>query len=115
MTMFLKKIFLKFFKQKKSYRANLRELNREFLSFKGLYLQESSENRKNNHPNPLNRFGAKCFSQSDEDGITLEILKRIGSIEKGAFAEFGVADGTENNTLILLSLGWRGFWVGGIS
>ena len=25
----------------------------------------------------------------------------------------GVGDGTENNTLILLSLGWKGFWVGG--
>jgi len=27
--------------------------------------------------------------------------------------EFGVGDGTENNTLILLSIGWRGAWVGG--
>jgi hypothetical protein len=27
--------------------------------------------------------------------------------------EFGVGDGTENNTLILLSIGWRGVWVGG--
>ena len=111
--MFFKKIFRKFFNSKKSYRSNLLELNREFLSFKDLYLQETAQNRKINHPNPLNRFGAKCFSQSDEDGITLEILKRIGLLEKGIFAEFGVADGTENNTLILLSLWWRGFWVGG--
>ena len=29
------------------------------------------------------------------------------------FAEFGVGDGTENNTLILAALGWKGFWVGG--
>ena len=27
--------------------------------------------------NPLNRYGAKFFSQSDEDGITLEIIKRL--------------------------------------
>jgi hypothetical protein len=27
--------------------------------------------------------------------------------------EFGVGDGTENNTLVLLSIGWRGAWVGG--
>jgi hypothetical protein len=27
--------------------------------------------------NPLNRFGAKFFSQSDEDGITLEIIRRL--------------------------------------
>lgn len=62
--------------------------------------------------NPLNRFGAKYFSQSDEDGITLEITRRLG-IEIGTFAEIGVGDGLENNTLILLAKGWRGFWIGG--
>jgi hypothetical protein len=62
--------------------------------------------------NPLNRFGAKYFSQADEDGITLEILRRIG-ITSGTFAELGVGDGLENNTLILLANGWRGFWIGG--
>lgn len=65
------------------------------------------------HPNPLNKYGKKCFSQTDEDGITLEILNRIEAIETGVYAEFGVGDGTENNTLILASLGWNGFWVGG--
>lgn len=68
---------------------------------------------QNHHPNPLNSFGKKCFSQTDEDGITLEILRRIDSLENGVFAEFGVGNGTENNTLILKALGWRGFWVGG--
>jgi hypothetical protein len=62
--------------------------------------------------NPLNRFGAKYFSQGDEDGLTLEIVKRLG-IENGAFAELGVGNGLENNTLILLASGWRGFWIGG--
>jgi hypothetical protein len=66
----------------------------------------------NSTKNPLNRFGAKYFSQADEDGITLEIVRRLG-IENGTFAEFGVGDGLENNTLILLANGWRGFWVGG--
>jgi len=65
------------------------------------------------HPNPLSRCGMKCFSQTDEDGITLEILRRMQSLESGTFAEFGVGDGTENNTLILKALGWKGFWVGG--
>jgi hypothetical protein len=65
------------------------------------------------HPNPLNRFGRKCFSQGDEDGITLEILRRLGGLRDGVFAEFGVGDGMENNTLVLASLGWKGFWVGG--
>ena len=66
--------------------------------------------------NPLAAFGAKSFSQADEDGITLEILRRIGLSQPGAvgvYGEFGVGDGTENNTLILAALGWRGFWVGG--
>jgi hypothetical protein len=62
--------------------------------------------------NPLNRFGAKYFSQTDEDGITLEIVKRLG-ISSGTFAELGVGNGLENNTLILLANGWRGFWIGG--
>ena len=62
--------------------------------------------------NPLNGFGAKYFSQADEDGITLEIIRRLG-IKDGTFAELGVGTGLENNTLILLAKGWRGFWVGG--
>ena len=62
--------------------------------------------------NPLNRFGAKFFSQSDEDGITLEIIRRIG-LKTGTFLELGVGDGLENNTLVLLSVGWRGAWFGG--
>lgn len=66
-----------------------------------------------NHKNPLNRYGRRCFSQTDEDGITLEILKRLDLLNEGVYAEFGVGNGTENNTLILAALGWRGFWVGG--
>jgi hypothetical protein len=64
------------------------------------------------HKNPLNRFGKKCFSQSDEDGITLEIIRRMG-IKDGFYIEYGVGNGMENNTLILAALGWRGIWVGG--
>ena len=67
---------------------------------------------KSNALNPLNKAGAKYFSQNDEDGITLEILRRIG-LKNGVFAEFGVGNGSENNTLVLLAGGWRGFWVGG--
>jgi hypothetical protein len=63
--------------------------------------------------NPLNAFGSKCFSQTDEDGITIEILRRIDCLANGVYAEFGVGDGTENNSLILAALGWKGFWVGG--
>ncbi|GBG40074.1 hypothetical protein [Mycobacterium montefiorense] len=80
---------------------------------KDLILFDHSQSLKANHSNPLNRAGKKCFSSTDEDGITLEILRRIGQLDDGVFAEFGVGDGTENNTLILAALGWKGFWVGG--
>lgn len=80
---------------------------------KDLVLAGQSEQLRATHPNPLVRHGRKCFSQGDEDGITLEILRRIGVPGRGTFAEYGVGDGTENNTLILAALGWKGFWVGG--
>jgi hypothetical protein len=63
------------------------------------------------HANPLTKFAGKVFSQNDEDGITLEILRRIG-LANGTFAEFGVGNGLENNTLVLAAAGWSGFWVG---
>jgi hypothetical protein len=81
-------------------------------SFKDLILQKQTYELQNAHPNPLNKFGKKCFSQTDEDGITLEIVRRLG-IKNGFYAEFGVGNGLENNTLILAALGWNGFWVGG--
>ena len=64
-----------------------------------------------NHPNPLLRYGGKVYSQNDEDGITFEILRRMG-IANGVFAEYGVGNGVENNTLSLAALGWSGLWVG---
>lgn len=77
-----------------------------------ILIDEQHARLRHDHPNPLARYGMKCFSQSDEDGITIEIVKRLG-IASGTFAEFGVGDGTENNTLILCAMGWKGFWVGG--
>ena len=68
--------------------------------------------RANESKNPLNTNKLCGFSQSDEDSITLEILKRIG-LREGYFVEFGVGNGLENNTLVLLALGWRGNWFGG--
>lgn len=60
--------------------------------------------------NPLVRRGEKFFSQADEDGILLEICRRIGK-RSGAFVEIGVGDGLENNSLILLMHGWKGVWI----
>jgi len=75
-------------------------------------LRDGWTQRKNNHTNPFNRYGMKCFSQSDEDGLTLEIIRRL-ELQNGTFAELGVGNGTENNSLVLLASGWRGFWIGG--
>lgn len=102
-----------------SARDRLRQRVRRVLGtetleqLKDLVLFDQSQSRRAAHPNPLNRAGRKCFSATDEDGITLEILRRIGRLDDGVFAEFGVGDGTENNTLILAALGWKGFWIGG--
>lgn len=62
--------------------------------------------------NPLVKHGAKFYSQNDEDGILLEICRRIG-LEDGVFVELGIGNGLENNSLILLMHGWRGVWLGG--
>jgi hypothetical protein len=61
----------------------------------------------------LEASARKVFSQSDEDGITLEILRRIG-ISKGTCVEIGCGSGLENNTLILLASGWNAVWIDGM-
>jgi len=68
--------------------------------------------KRNEALSPLVRHGAKYFSQNDEDGILLEILRRL-ELGKGVFVELGVGNGLENNSLILLMHGWRGVWLGG--
>ena len=88
---------------------------KEGLGLRGYFDNELAvliRKRQYEHPNKFVRYGKHCFSQSDEDCLTQEIIKRIG-ISDGIFAEFGVGDGTENNTLCLLSLNWKGFWSGG--
>lgn len=60
--------------------------------------------------NSFAKFGASYFSQGDEDGLTLEILSRINPTRK-TFLEFGVGDGSENNTLILRASGYKGAWI----
>ena len=88
----------------KKIKKSLDEL-REILNYQNIW------NRQNKHPNPFCKFGSFGFSQTDEDGLTIEILKRL-KIEKGTFCEVGVGDGTQNNSLILLAMGWKGVWIG---
>lgn len=62
--------------------------------------------------NPLTAGARRYWSQSDEDGILERILARVLPDAVGTFLEFGVGDGTENNTAALLSRGWSGGWAG---
>ncbi len=60
----------------------------------------------------LNRYEGQVFSQNGEDGILQEIFRRIDKVER-TFVEFGVGDGLENNTALLLLQGWKGLWIEG--
>jgi len=60
----------------------------------------------------LLKYGAKSYSQSDEDGIIAEIFRRVGTTNR-QFIELGVGNGLENNTLLLSLQGWTGLWVEG--
>lgn len=87
----------------------LRELQRTNDYLMSIWLQGQPK-----HPNPLNSFGRKYFSQSDEDGILLEILRRIGR-NTGVCLEVGAGDGTENSTLVLTSRGWKTVWIDAVT
>lgn len=63
-------------------------------------------------PLRLERYGFKCFSQNEEDGIIHEIFNRIGTTNR-IFFEFGVDNGLECNTHLLLNQGWEGVWIDG--
>src|SRR5216117_3899221 len=76
-----------------------------------MYIQDRWARKQAAARNPLLKLGRKYFSQNDEDGILLEILRRLG-IDNGVFVELGVGTGLENNTLILLMSGWQGVWLG---
>jgi len=52
------------------------------------------------------------LSQADEVGIISSILSRINLNQPGRFLEFGVGDGSENNSLHFLLKGWRVWWFG---
>jgi hypothetical protein len=56
--------------------------------------------------------GYKVYSQSHEDGIIAEIFRRIGTSSR-RFIEFGVGDGLECNSTLLLLQGWKGAWIDG--
>jgi len=96
----------------------LRLLVQKFLWHSGLgnihdlLLNQHLTSRSESTINPLLTPIMSSFSQSDEDGIIERITSRLG-LKEGRFVEFGVGNGTENNTLNLLMSGWKGSWFGG--
>jgi hypothetical protein len=52
------------------------------------------------------------MSQADEVGIIASILSRTNFDQPGRFLEFGVGDGSENNSLHFLLKGWQVWWFG---
>ena len=58
-------------------RKRLSRLDTYAKDLRELTLNYQTQKLQMDHKNPLNRYGKKCFSQTDEDGITIEILKRI--------------------------------------
>lgn len=73
--------------------------------------EEHWRSKASTSANPLLAQGRKFLSQNDEDGITLEVLRRLDCGPR-AFIEVGVGNGLECNSLILLMHGWRGLWFG---
>ena len=57
-------------------------------------------------------YAAKHFSQFEEDGITLELVRRLNPPSN--FVEIGAGNGSENCTRVLADkLGWDGLWFDG--
>src|ERR1700681_163101 len=77
-----------------------------------MYRQSLLSSERNRDPKRLLAHGFRGYSQHDEDGMIQEIFQRIG-VSNRVFFEFGVGDGTENNTLYLMLTGWRGIWIDG--
>lgn len=60
--------------------------------------------------------GFKVYSQTDEDGIIDEILRRLlETVRTRTFVEIGCGNGLENNTHYLALQGYRGVWIDGDS
>ncbi len=76
------------------------------------YWEQTMATARYADPRRLLRYGAKAYSQNDEDGMVAEIFRRIGTSSR-TFIEIGTGAGLENNTLALLLQGWRGLWVEG--
>lgn len=79
---------------------------------RAVYRQLEAE-KLSQDPRNLGHFEQKVYSQNGEDGILAEIFARIGLTNR-LCAEFGIDDGSENNTRYWLEQpGWSGVWIEG--
>ena len=96
-------VFNKHFKFKRYNNKFINSIVNFFLHLLFPEVLNVSEQIKLNNPNNFNisKFGIKIYSQNEEDGIILYILKHIG-IRTKKFIEIGSESGTECNTTNLL-------------
>lgn len=85
-------------------------IENELIRLKSLVIDLSLAYQRNYEFNKLNKEEFKAFSQNGEDGILSSILRKL-EISFGYFVEFGVQDGLETNTTLLLFKGWKGLWM----
>ena len=98
-------------KLKNKIRFILYNINKKRSKNDWFYLKEHLyENPKYKGTKRLAHYGKTVFSQNGEDGIINEIFNRIGTTNK-FFCEFGLEDGLESNTALLLLQNWKGLWI----
>ena len=106
-------IFNKHFKFKRYNNKFINSIVKFFLHLLFPEVLNVSGPIKLNNPNNFNisKFGIKIYSQNEEDGIILYILKHIG-IRTKKFIEIGSESGTECNTTNLLKyFDWSGMQI----
>ena len=108
-------VFNKHFKFKRYNNKFINSIVKFFLHLLFPEVLNVSKPIKLNNPNNFNisKFGIKIYSQNEEDGIILYILKHIG-IRTKKFIEIGSESGTECNTTNLLKyFDWSGMQIDG--
>ena len=108
-------VFNKHFKFKRYNNKFINSIVKFFLQILFPEVLNVSKKIKLNNSNnfDISKFGMKIYSQNEEDGIILYILKHIG-VKTKKFVEIGVENGTECNTTNLLkNFNWKGIQIEG--
>ena len=68
----------------RSYRKKHDKFIGNINDIRELLLNHQQNLSKVNSKNSFNLYGRKIFSQTDEDGITIEIIKRLNCLNNGS-------------------------------